>query len=984
MTPSGQTVCLAMIVKNEAPVIRRCLESVRPLIDHWIVVDTGSTDGTQDRVREILADLPGELVERPWVDFAHNRSEALALARAHGTYTLVIDADDEMLLPPGYGLPDLTAEAYEVTITDAPLTYRRIQLVRNTLPWRYRGVLHEFVECPEAINRAVIDLTMRRNHDGARRRDGETYRRDAAILEAALATETDPFFIARYTFYLAQSYRDCGAHEQAVAAYLRRADLGYWQEEVYVALLAAARLMPGLGRPVDDTLAVCRRAIALCPHRVEAHHYASHVCRLAERYEEGFRLAEAALTFRPPEGALFIEPWIYDYGLRDEYAVNAYWAGHYWHSLAACLDLMACPTAPEGERQRFAVNARFALEKLPIPLEGRRGFLQTTRPGLAPSDLPGFWSGLTRAAPWVPTRPQGGTELMHEGLSRRLGPALAGIQLCLNGYDEGRIDGRPLVVWIHHAPDQPAVAWLREPAKVARVARFVFVSEWQRAQYLATFALPAERCLVLRNATEVPERDRAPGRRRPLKVAYTSTPYRGLSVLLDAWAQAAPEAAELHVWSSHKLYGPGADDAPYADLYTRAASLPNVHYHGLLPNAELRAALADIDILAYPNTFAETSCLAVIEAMAAGCRVICPSHGALPETTAGFARLYPFVADPAEHARVFAAILAEEIADPWRGEPVRAAAQQAHCRLTYDWTARVPEWQRLIGGLRAPAPAPRFAPSFRRVEARHGAFLVVEQDFIGRTIAQTGEWEPHLIDFARLVLDEASHVVDLGANLGYHTVRLAGLVPRGSVHAFEPLDLCFSLLQQNVLANRCDHVRTYKMAVTDRSGDTVEMEPLEATLTAAGTVNIGHTGIGRSSAGQAGDLVFTVRLDDLPLPPIALVKMDIQGAEAAALAGMQDLIARDRPVLFIEIEEEHLRRHGSSSKAVMEHLLGLGYSLLRIRNEWPTDHLAIPNERADLIARCRGQTQYATDWIAGSRVELHFETTHYYASVVAS
>lgn len=191
MTPSGQTLCLAMIVKDEATVIRRCLDSVRPLIDHWIIVDTGSTDGTQEVVRAALADLPGQLVERPWVDFAHNRSEALALARPLATYSLIIDADDELLLPPGYVLPDLTADAYEITITDVTLSYRRVQLVKNTLPWCYRGVLHEFVTGPEAAHRALLDLTMRRNHDGARRRDGETYRRDAAILEAALATETD-------------------------------------------------------------------------------------------------------------------------------------------------------------------------------------------------------------------------------------------------------------------------------------------------------------------------------------------------------------------------------------------------------------------------------------------------------------------------------------------------------------------------------------------------------------------------------------------------------------------------------------------------------------------------------------------------------------------------------------------------------------------------------------------------------------------------
>ena len=83
-----------MIVKNEAPVIRRCLDSVRPLVDAWLIVDTGSTDGTQDIIRAALADLPGAVHERPWQDFAHNRSEALDLARSFASYALIIDADE--------------------------------------------------------------------------------------------------------------------------------------------------------------------------------------------------------------------------------------------------------------------------------------------------------------------------------------------------------------------------------------------------------------------------------------------------------------------------------------------------------------------------------------------------------------------------------------------------------------------------------------------------------------------------------------------------------------------------------------------------------------------------------------------------------------------------------------------------------------------------------------------------------------------------
>ena len=143
------------------------------------------------------------------------------------------------------------------------------------------------------------------------------------------------------------------------------------------------------------------------------------------------------------------------------------------------------------------------------------------------------------------------------------------------------------------------------------------------------------------------------------RCAYTSTPFRGLAVLLDAWQRLRPANAELHVWSSMKLYL--EDDSPYQHLYERAQSMPGVTSHGIAPNPELRAALRSMHFLVYPCTFEETACLAVIEAMAAGCRVIVPSLGALPETTAGYARVYPNDPDPNAHAKAFADILADEM-----------------------------------------------------------------------------------------------------------------------------------------------------------------------------------------------------------------------------------------------------------------------------------------------------------------------------------
>src|SRR6187399_3263414 len=85
------SVCLTMIVKNETAVVERCLRSVRPFVDCWSIVDTGSTDDTPRLIAAALADLPGELHERPWSDFGHNRTEALALARGRADYSLVID-----------------------------------------------------------------------------------------------------------------------------------------------------------------------------------------------------------------------------------------------------------------------------------------------------------------------------------------------------------------------------------------------------------------------------------------------------------------------------------------------------------------------------------------------------------------------------------------------------------------------------------------------------------------------------------------------------------------------------------------------------------------------------------------------------------------------------------------------------------------------------------------------------------------------------
>ncbi len=247
---------------------------------------------------------------------------------------------------------------------------------------------------------------------------------------------------------------------------------------------------------------------------------------------------------------------------------------------------------------------------------------------------------------------------------------------------------------MHHDVNQRWVHWCKDKDLVDSVACFVFVSYWQRQRYLDAFALPPERCVVLRHALDKsPEIRRwEPGQK--FRCAYTSTPFRGLSILLDAWERVRPANAELHVWSSMKLYV--GDDRPYEHLYARAQSMRDVIYHGLAPNLELRTTLRSMHFLLYPCTFAETACLAAIEAMAAGCRLIIPSLGALPETTAGYARVYPSNVKVDEHVTTFAGNLTAELAEPWGGQPDLSLSQQAHCAAVYNWPQRVREWRQLI------------------------------------------------------------------------------------------------------------------------------------------------------------------------------------------------------------------------------------------------------------------------------------------------
>ena len=370
----AKTVGVCMIVKNETAMIRRCLSSVLPLVDYVLIVDTGSTDGTQQVIREFLSEhnVAGAVIDEPWRDFAYNRSFAMERLRevASIDYGMVIDADDTLEFDAGFDprafKAQLTHDLYDVPVRHGSVVHHRPQLFKNRLPFSFKGVLHEYLETPpgELSRETVKGFAVHASTGGARSQNPRKYQDDAAVLEHALTTETDPFLISRYTFYLAQSYRDCGEREKALTNYLKRAELGYWDEEVYVSLFEAGNMMAALDRPFEEVIATYERAAQKVPARAEALHDAAHYCRSKGKNAEGMEFARRGIDLTQPNG-LFVQPWVYDYGILDEFAINAYWAGAYRDSLDACLKLLASDKLPASMAKRIAANARFSVDKLP-------------------------------------------------------------------------------------------------------------------------------------------------------------------------------------------------------------------------------------------------------------------------------------------------------------------------------------------------------------------------------------------------------------------------------------------------------------------------------------------------------------------------------------------------------------------------------------------------------------------------------------------
>ncbi|MBS0627532.1 MAG: glycosyltransferase [Verrucomicrobia bacterium] len=356
-TPHKKTICLSMIVKNESSVITKCLASVKDFIDHWVIVDTGSTDGTQKIIKEFMKDIPGTLYERPWVDFSHNRNEALALSKNKADYSLFIDADEMLVFADNFTRPELDQDLYFITVKQKDSSdYLRWFLVNNNLDWKWKGVLHELLESPQAKTQAVIAgvINFSDTTQGARSKNPKKYLDDAETLIKALEKEPDN---SRYQFYAAQSFANAGELCLALNEYEKRAKMSGYLEEKFISLYIIARIQEILSMPSNIVISSYMKAHEHTPSRLEPMFYLGLHYMRAKNYEKAYEiLKKASLTPLSPTDNLFVETDIGNWKLHSALAEACWNLKKIKETITSCEKVVNCETAPEITRNEMRKN----------------------------------------------------------------------------------------------------------------------------------------------------------------------------------------------------------------------------------------------------------------------------------------------------------------------------------------------------------------------------------------------------------------------------------------------------------------------------------------------------------------------------------------------------------------------------------------------------------------------------------------------------
>ena len=302
--------------------------------------------------------------------------------------------------------------------------------------------------------------------------------------------------------------------------------------------------------------------------------------------------------------------------------------------------------------------------------------------------------------------PKGGTELQLGFLNNRVDKNLLDkFSICTSVPEKIPLDNSKInILWQKNSYDQPNLApWFQDKSNHNKYDWYVFNSHWNYEKFRTYFDVPTEKCVVIKNGIEKIEPiSTTYSKGDPIKIIHQNTPWRGLNVLLGAMQLINNPLITLDVYSSTEVYGKSfydENDKYYQTLYDQAESLPNVNYIGYKPNNYIVEHLKDYRMYVYPSIFEETSCISLLECMAAGLYCITTDFGALFETGAEFPMYIPYSKDYKSLSRKFAhgiEAAAISLEDDKINDHLRF--QIDYTNKYYSWDKQAISWNRFLQG----------------------------------------------------------------------------------------------------------------------------------------------------------------------------------------------------------------------------------------------------------------------------------------------
>jgi len=325
-----------MIVKNESKIITRLFDSVVDIIDSYCICDTGSTDNTVELIKTYFESkqIPGRVVFEPFKNFEHNRTFALDACENNPEidFILLMDADMVLVKGPEFDLDRFKqhlnkADVFHLFQGSERFSYKNVRIVKNNMKIKYWGVTHEVINTPDGTKYDQFDrniLFIDDIGDGGAKAD--KFERDIRLLTQGLVEKPNN---DRYTFYLANSYRDHGDKEKAIEMYKKRIEIGGWFDEVWHSYFSIGRCYKSLGN-MDSAIAYWMLAYDYFPKRLENIYEIINHYRCESKHKLAYEFYKIAM--KQLEGVdkskidyLFLQNDVYDYKIDYEYSIVGYY-----------------------------------------------------------------------------------------------------------------------------------------------------------------------------------------------------------------------------------------------------------------------------------------------------------------------------------------------------------------------------------------------------------------------------------------------------------------------------------------------------------------------------------------------------------------------------------------------------------------------------------------------------------------------------------